>query len=110
DTLRETGDAFLCRKLNRVRVVGISEPVRIYEVLDFAGDAAVGQRTMVELFHEALALFEKREWQAAEAGFQKVLDQTSGDPPSRVYLERCSLYRTSPPPEDWDGVFDWRIK
>jgi adenylate cyclase len=23
----------------------------------------------------------------------------------RIYLERISLYRESPPPADWDGVF-----
>jgi hypothetical protein len=110
NTRREIGDAFLCRKLDRVRVAGISEPVRIYELLDFTDSAAAEQKTMVELFHKALDLFEEREWQAAEAGFQKVLDHSFDDSPSKIYLERCVLYRVSPPPEEWDGVFDWKAK
>jgi adenylate cyclase len=110
NTRREIGDTFLCRKLDRVRVAGISEPVRIYELLNFTDNATDDQKAIVELFHNALVLFEKHDWQAAEEEFQKVLDHSFDDPPSRVYLERCSLYRVSPPPAEWDGVFDWRAK
>jgi adenylate cyclase len=90
--------------------MGISEPVRIYELLEFAEEATAGQKAMVETFHAALELFEKRDWPAAEGAFQKVLEQTPNDAPSRVYLDRCSLYRMAPPPEQWDGVFDWGVK
>jgi class 3 adenylate cyclase len=110
NTRRNIGDTFLCRKLDRVRVAGISEPVRIYELLDFANGASDEKKTVAELFHKALELFERREWQAAEAGFQKVLDNSFDDSPSKIYLERCALYRMSPPPEEWDGVFDWKAK
>jgi adenylate cyclase len=68
------------------------------------------QKIMVDLFYEALELFEKREWQKAEAGFHKVLKHSIDDSPSKIYLERCALYRMSPPPEEWDGVFDWKAK
>jgi class 3 adenylate cyclase len=105
---REIGDAFLCRKLDRVRVAGISEPVRIYELLEFTENATAEQKAMVEAFHAALDLFEKREWKAAETAFQTA--HAAGDTPSRVYLDRCSLYLMSPPPEQWDGVFDWGVK
>jgi hypothetical protein len=110
NTRQGIGDSFLCRKLDRVRVAGITNPVRIYELLDFSSLATAEQKTLVNLFQTALDLFEKREWQAAEAGFQKVLEYSFDDSPSKVYLERCAQYRLSPPPEQWDGVFDWREK
>jgi class 3 adenylate cyclase len=110
NTRREIGDAFLCRKLDRVRVAGISEPVRTYELLEFAGEATDEQKSTVETFHTALEFFEKREWQAAETAFQRVLAHAANDAPSRVYLDRCSLYLMSPPPDQWDGVFDWGAK
>jgi class 3 adenylate cyclase len=110
NTRQEIGGAFLCRKLDRVRVAGISEPVRVYELLDFTDSVTAEQKAMVDLFNTAHELFEKREWQAAEAGFQKVLDFSSDDSPSKVYLERCALYRMSPPSAEWDGVFDWKAK
>jgi class 3 adenylate cyclase len=110
NTRQEIGSAFLCRKLDRIRVAGISEPVRVYELLDFTDSAAAEQKAMVDLFNTAHELFEKREWQAAEAAFQKALDHSPADSPSRVYLKRCALYRMSPPPQEWDGVFDWKSK
>jgi hypothetical protein len=109
-TRQEIVDAFLCRKLDRVRVAGITKPVRVYELLDFANGATAEQRTLVDLFHGALDLFENREWQLAEAGFQKALEHSFDDAPSKIYLERCALYRQSPPPDEWDGVFDWNAK
>jgi class 3 adenylate cyclase len=110
NTRQEIGDSFLCRRLDRVRVVGITTPVRIYELLDFSSAATTEQKTLVNLFNAALDLFENREWQAAEAGFQKTLEHSPGDSPSKVYLDRCARYRLSPPPEQWDGVFDWKAK
>jgi class 3 adenylate cyclase len=110
NTRREGGDAFLCRRLDRVQVAGISEPVRIYELVDFMNDATGEQKTTVELFHAALDLFEQRKWQLAEAGFQEAVNYAPDDAPSQVYRRRCSLYRVTPPPAEWDGVFDWTVK
>jgi adenylate cyclase len=39
DTVREAGDSLLTRKLDRVRVVGINEPVRLHEILDIVENA-----------------------------------------------------------------------
>ena len=33
-----------------------------------------------------------------------LLDSQPSDPPSRVLAERCRLYRSQPPPPDWDGI------
>ncbi|MDR0400134.1 MAG: response regulator, partial [Treponema sp.] len=98
DTIRETRDAFLVRRLDRVRPVGIHIPVQIYELVDFSGAVTERQRKTVELFHEALNLFEKRNWAAAEAGFLRVLDLKPQDNPSAVFLERCRDNRRNPPP------------
>jgi adenylate cyclase len=38
------------------------------------------------------------------AAFRKVLEVRPGDPPSKLYLERCVELQKEPPPEDWDGV------
>jgi class 3 adenylate cyclase len=110
NTRQEIGDSFLCRKLDRVRVAGITQPVRIYELLDFSSLATAEQKNMVDLFHAALDLFENREWQPAEAGFQKALEHSLDDAPSKIYLDRCARYRLSPPPDKWDGIFDWKAK
>jgi class 3 adenylate cyclase/ActR/RegA family two-component response regulator len=109
-TIRETGGAFLARRLDRVKPVGIHSPLQVYELIEFSAAATEEQRKTVELFHEALALFEGRDWAAAEAGFRRVLDLSPRDTPSRLFLERCQNNCRTPPPEDWDGVFELKYK
>jgi class 3 adenylate cyclase len=105
-TIHECGDSILARRLDRVRMVGIHEPVRIYEVLELSADASAAQRECVELFHDALELFEKREWDAARAAFERVLAHSPSDGPAQCYLDRCGKFLETPPHEDWDGVYN----
>jgi class 3 adenylate cyclase len=106
DTIKECGDGILARRLDRVRVVGIHEPVRIYEVLELSADASTEQRERVELFHTALELFEKREWEAARAAFERVFVHSPADGPARYYIDRCGKFLEAPPKVDWDGVYN----
>jgi class 3 adenylate cyclase len=110
DTIEETRNNFLTRRLDRVRPVGIHTPIQIYELVEFTTSAPEEQRRTVELFHEALDLFEKRDWNGAEAAFQRTLDFSPEDSPSRVFLDRCKANRENPPSPDWDGVFDLKYK
>jgi adenylate cyclase len=103
DTIQETAGKILSRRLDRVRVVGITEPVRLHEVLSFAGEAPPQTLRMIELFHHALDLFENQDWTAAETAFMAVLEQAPEDGPSKLYLERCGKYRNNPP-QSWDGI------
>ena len=106
DTIQECGDDILARRLDRVRVVGIHEPVRIYEVLELNADASSQMRECVEFFHAALELFEKREWAAARAAFERVLACSSRDGPAQCYIDRCGKFLETPPLSDWDGVYN----
>ena len=106
DTIRETEGRFLTRKLDMVRVVGISEPVRLHEVIETMENAAADKKKMVEIFHQALNLFEERKWKEAAAGFTEALSIENGDAPSTKYLERCNAYMINPPDADWDSVYN----
>jgi adenylate cyclase len=106
DTIRETGDRLLVRKLDRVRVVGISEPVRLYELLETAENAVPQQQRLVEVFHQALDCFENRSWDQAKEGFREVLSIINDDTPAQKYLDRCTNCLADPPPDTWDGVYN----
>jgi len=110
ETIRETQDNLFVRKLDRIRVVGINEPVRIYELLDIAEQATEERRKLVKYFHEALKHFEKREWNIAKDGFKEVLSINAEDNPSRIYFERCEKYLNDPPEDKWDGVYNFSSK
>jgi adenylate cyclase len=83
----------------------VRDPIRIYELIaeKEATTPQVGE--LVELFHDAIYLFEKREWQKALARFQKALSVAPKDMPSRVFASRCKAFMKKPPQDKWDGVF-----
>jgi len=106
DTVKETGNSLLARKLDRVRVVGINEPVRLYELVDMVDNAAPEEKKLVEVFHQALDSFEKRDWKQAAAGFREALAIKTADSPSKIYLDRSENFTRQPPADKWDGVYN----
>ncbi len=104
------GREFATRKLDRVRVVGIQEPVRLYELIDEWANISSEERTAIDTFHHALDIFERREWDAATEQFQKVLDYKPEDGPAQTYIKRCTDFKKKAPPENWDGVFNLSMK
>ncbi len=109
-TYFQGGKDFVTRELDRVRVVGIQKPVRLYELVDTK--EGIDDRTMegVEEFRKALALFDKKEWQEALKGFEKALDIIPDDGPSVTFMKRCKEYIRKPPAASWDGVFNLNMK
>jgi class 3 adenylate cyclase len=110
NTINETGGKLLSRRLGWIRVVGIKKPVRIYEVLELIQNAGPSLHKLVELFHNALNIFESREWKNAEGAFNTVLKNFPNDNPSKLYLKYCGHFSQNPPPNDWDGVFNIKEK
>ncbi|MDR1970950.1 MAG: adenylate/guanylate cyclase domain-containing protein [Treponema sp.] len=107
DTIRETGDRLLTRKLDRVRVVGINEPIRLYELLETVENAVPQQKRLVGVFHQALDFFENRNWNQAIGGFREALSiVNNNDLPAQKYLDRCINCLVDPPPDTWDGVYN----
>lgn len=104
ETRKDVGERFLCRELDRVRVKGKQIPIRIYEVLARSHQVQEAQRTFVQQWNEALALFHQQQWQTAYERFSTLLQERGEDKSCRLYLERCQHYEQNPPPSEWDGV------
>ena len=96
--------------MDRVRVVGISEPVRLYELVDEKSQTESHTIEAIELFHEGQKNFENQEWDDAMSRFNKVLDIIPGDGPAETFIKRCQQYKRKPPPDTWDGVFNLTTK
>jgi len=106
-TRAHIGDEFILRPLSRVRVVGINTPMRLYELLDIASEASPERLRMVKNWEKALNLYEKRDFQAAQAIFQTIFDKNKGDLAAKKYLNRCVKFISSPPNEKiWDNGVD----
>ncbi|MFO7849358.1 MAG: CHASE2 domain-containing protein [Spirochaetia bacterium] len=109
-TYMEAGSTFAARRLDRVRVVGINKPVRLYELLDERGAISPQMGEALEIFEKGLDAFERRAWGEARKYFEKVLELIPADGPSRFYISRCKKYMSKAPPENWDGVFNLDLK
>jgi adenylate cyclase len=110
DTIKETEGKLLTRKLDRVRVVGIKTPVRLHELIDIKESADEHSINLVNVFHEALNNFEKRNWDLAAEGFNEALLIKNSDEPSKMYAERCKNFIKKPPENSWDGVYNLTSK
>jgi adenylate cyclase len=109
-TIDETSGCFLTRRLDRIKVVGINEIVRVNEVLEIKTDASDSLLELVYQFHKALELFEVRNWKDAELAFTRILKQFPDDGPSRLYNYRCRKFREYPPLANWNGSFELTVK
>ena len=105
-TRAQIGDEFVVRPLSRVRVVGINTPLRLYELLDIREDADQGLLEMAQNWERAMALYERREFNAAAALFNEALARDNADLVAKKYYARCRAHLASPPDEKaWcDGV------
>jgi len=96
------GGAFAFRLLDKVAVKGRRGGIRVYELLgESGGTAAVASAGVVAAYEQALDACWRRDFGAALI----LLESQSDDAPSRVLAQRCRLFRTAPPPADWDGVY-----
>jgi adenylate cyclase len=101
---------FVVRELDRIRVVGKRNAVRIYELLAAVGQPLPVDQGFLDVYEGALALFRMRRWGEAIEAFQKALALRPGDKPSQIYIERARVFQLMPPAQDWEGVFDLSSK
>ena len=90
-TWSETNDAFLGRRLDRVRVVGINTPVQLYNVMAVRSEAPAEMVQLVGIFENAIDFYRQREYQKALNLFNKCLEVSPDDEPSKMYVERMKM-------------------
>jgi adenylate cyclase len=100
---------FEARQLDKITVVGKSEPVVVYELMARKGKLSADLEKMRGLYSEGMAHFYKQEWDAAvetlvEAEKLEPYRSFAKTTPSRELIAHCRKYKDNPPGPDWDGV------
>ncbi len=108
-TYQRVQSTLLCRKLDKLQVVGKKEPITVYELIDTIADADPKVKELVAAYNAAYGLYERREWSKAKAEFERIAGEYK-DPPSVTYAGRCAEFIKKPPSKDWDGVFILKSK
>ena len=85
-TVTLTGDQFVWRELDAVRVQGRAHPVRIYEPLAEKGRETESQTRIAAIYADGLARWRARDFQGAADAFAKIADE---DPPAALFLARA---------------------
>jgi len=89
------------REIDIIRVLGRSEPVRVYEPLALKGQETPQQIRYAADYATALAGWRARDFAACV----KALSSSAiSDPPSGMLHERAKQFNSNPPGPDWDGV------
>jgi adenylate cyclase len=109
-TQSECANDFTFRKLDRVRVVGINQPVRLYELIEEKGRTDKKVVEAVAIFHKALEEFESKDWDKSIKTFTEVLRLLPEDGPAQRYIKMCQEHKAKPPAANWDGVFNLTTK
>lgn len=100
-------ESFLCRKLDTVRVQGKKLPIRLYEVVEELSLVTEAQRRLTQFFDQALSAFYSLDFDKASGLFERCDKlKPGGDTACKLYLKRCAELLESPPPDDWDRVYD----
>ena len=105
-TFRKLKGTYRSREVDLVIVQGKTEPVAVYEILDFHTE--VSFPNIVEglgLFKDALASYRARKWDKATELFGKVLALHPDDKPCKLYIARAEVLKANPPADDWSGVW-----
>jgi len=112
NTHKAVADRLTFRTLDKMVVIGKTEPIQTYELISNKGEEPDIYKEIIPNFHEALDLYKNQDWDAAHNLFKQVdalEDMFPGRKtnPSRVFMERCTYLKKTPPGDDWNGV--WKL-
>jgi adenylate cyclase len=103
-TARALKNGHFLREIDLLRVKGKDRPVGVFESLGYL-DPCPELTDALGHFADGLASYRTGDWDRAIGRFEAALACRPEDEPSQMYIERCQVYRETPPPDDWGGVW-----
>ncbi len=111
NTCKQLKGVYRIRDIDHVVVKGKTEPVEIYEVLDYHTEESFPNlMDVVGHFREGRAKYIKGDFDAAIGSFNETLKANPDDNLSQIYIERCEHLKAEPPGGDWNGVWVMKTK
>lgn len=109
-TRQACGEAYEWRHLDRIVVVGKTEPTEIYEVLGQAGTVSEEVLAGARRYEAAWAQYRSRNFQEALQILHDFEEEFGPDVAMHLLRVRCKGYSKSPPEPDWDGTSKMTLK
>ena len=110
-TFAKLNGVYRVRDIDHVVVKGKTEPVEIYEVLDYHTEETFPNlMDVVGHFREGRTKYIKGDFDAAISSFREALKAHPEDKLSNIYIERCEHLKAEPPEGEWNGVWVMKSK
>src|SRR6516162_387195 len=94
------------RRLDLIQAKGISQPTWIYESLGHHTPEIFPELpSVIKAYEAGVDCYQRRDWTGGRGHFADALELAPQDRPSRIFLDRCRYYQSTPPDEAWDGVW-----
>ena len=107
-TVAGAADAIEAREIDRVVLLGQTEPQAVFEIMGRKGELTAAQTELLTHFSEGLIAYRARRWDEALRAFATALESDRNDRPSMTFIKRIDSLMKTPPGEDWDG--SWRLE
>jgi len=105
-TYKAVKATYRTRQVDYVIVKGKTEPVGVFEVLDFHDDDSYpGLVEALGLFNDGYRSWNEGKWDQATKLFNSVKKINPNDKAAQLYIDRCSHMKKNPPKGEWDGVW-----
>jgi len=94
------------RNIDQVIVKGKSEPVGVYEVLDYhTSETFPHMMDVIGYFDAGMEHYRAGRFARAIERFEQALDRHDRDKLTATYIDRCRFLLEHPPGDDWQGVW-----
>ena len=108
-TQKKLRGTYRMREVDLVVVKGKTQPVAVFEVLDYHTEQTFPNlMDVVSHFRDGIAKYRRGEFDLAIKAFDQALGFNPNDTLSQIYIERCNMLQQHPPEGVWDGV--WRME
>ncbi|MGY8671268.1 MAG: GAF domain-containing protein [Verrucomicrobiia bacterium] len=111
NTRKRLKGTYRMRDVDWVVVKGKTEPVAVYEVLDYHTEESFPNlMEALNHFKSGRELYRARKWDKGINAFSETLSLNPEDKLSGMYIDRCKHLQANPPSDDWDGIWVMKSK
>ena len=104
-TLGKLNGVYRTREVDHVVVKGKTQPVAVYEVLDYhTAQTFPNLMDAVNHFRDGIEKYRSGNWESAVNAFRETLRANPDDTLAETYIDRCLVLKENPP-ADWNGIW-----
>jgi adenylate cyclase len=104
-TLGKLNGVYRTREVDHVVVKGKTQPVAVYEVLDYhTPQTFPNLMDAVNHFRDGIEKYRSGNWENAVNAFHETLRANPDDTLAETYIDRCLVLKENPP-ADWNGIW-----